>query len=506
MMNCFPILYKDELFYSIAARYKRMCGIFNKKALYRDFCNTEEKQIFMYLPLHIKALIGNLPYGTKITESYIINNHTMYPYLTSFLPDDRAKTIYNEMLTGSRKNLLAYVGANSANSRFDKYLKYCNQCYNEDLNKLGESYWRRIHQIPGVLFCKKHKSRLIESDVPTNNNVNDYFCADDVINRGGVSLNAYGPSFDFYELNTKYIKAVEYLLNNNVQRKENSFIMDFYIDKLRDKGLSSRNGVIYMKELLKEFKKFYPENYLYRMNSYYDNNDENNWLRLFIRKDKKSKSLLRHILLIQFLGVDIKDVFEAKAIEHTKAVVVMNTPRLDIEERKEQWLKIIKENPGGTRRQLKDIGKGIYTYIYKYEKEWYHKVTPIYNNKKPKGEIIDWIKRDKECLELVKIAVGNLLSKPGKPIRLTKNRIRRECGISSYFKNEKLLKTHEYVDYVVEDIDTYRRRKIKWAIGEMNEKGIWVSAYKVHQYSGFGEVKDEGVRKMVEEMIEEQFF
>ncbi|MCB2299906.1 TnsD family Tn7-like transposition protein [Clostridium tagluense] len=502
-MNCFPVLYKDELFYSIAARYKRMCGIFSKRALYRDFCNTEERQLFMYLPLHIKALICNLPYGTRITESYIINNHTMYPYVTAFLPDDRTKIIYNEMLTGSRKNLLTYVCANSTNSRFDKHLKYCKQCYNEDLDKLGESYWRRIHQVPGVLFCEKHKSKLVESYIPTNNNVNDYFCADDVIGSNLINLNDDRSLFDFYDLNTKYIKAVEYLLNNKVQRKENSFIIDFCINKLRDKKLASRSGVIYMKDFLKEFKEFYPVNYLCSMRSNYDNDDKNNWLRLFIRKDKKSKSVLRHILLMQFLDVDIKDVFETKAIEHTKAVVVMNTPRLDIEERKEQWLKIIKENPGATRRQLKDIGKGIYTYIYKYQKEWYHKVTPIYENRKPKGEIVDWRERDKKCLKIVRRAVGELLSKSGKPIRLTENKIRQECGITSYFKSEKLIKTHEYIDSVVEDIETYRRRKIEWAIEEMNEKGIGISIYKVHQYAGFGEVKDEGVRKMVGEMIEE---
>jgi len=292
-------------------------------------------------------------------------------------------------------------------------------------------------------------------------------------------------------------------LSNKVQRKENSFIIDFCINKLRDKKLASRSGVIYMKDFLKEFKEFYPVNYLCSMRSNYDNDDENNWLRLFIRKDKKSKSVLRHILLIQFLGIDIKDIFETKAIEHMKTVVVMNKPRLDIGERKEQWLTIIKENQGATRRQLNDIGKGIYTYIYKYEKEWYHKVTPIYKNKKAKGEVIDWAKRDKKCLKIVRLAVGNLLSKPGKPVRVTENKIRRDCGITSYFKSVKLIKTHIYLDSMVEGIDEYRRRKIKWAIGEMNEKGINLTSYKVHHYAGFGEVKDEGIRKMIEEIIGE---
>lgn len=37
----------------------------------------------------------------------------------------------------------------------------------------------------------------------------------------------------------------------------------------------------------------------------------------------------------------------------------------------------------------------------------------------------------------------------------------------------------------------------------MSEKGVWVSVYKVHQYAGFGDVKDEEARKLVEEIIHE---
>lgn len=500
-MNKFPLLYEDELFYSIVARYKRECGIFSKKALYRDFCNTEERQIFMYLPLHIKALIDNLPYGTRITESYMINNHTMYPYLTSFLSNDRANAVYEEMLIGSRKNLLISVGANSTNVRFGRYLKYCKKCCLEDLNKYSESYWRRVHQIPGILFCEKHKSKLIESNVPANNNVNDYFCADDIIKNDVININEDKTLFDFYELNVKYIQDVEYLLNNEVQKKENSFIIDFYIEKLIEKKLASKNGVIYMKEFLNEFKEFYSEDYLYIMKSYFDNDDESNWLRLFIRKDNKSKSVLRHILLLQFLGIDIRAFFKSTTTERKKTFVMMNTPTLDIDERKEKWIKIIEENPGATRRQLNTIGKGIYTYIYKYEKDWYHKVTPIHKNKKAKGDVIDWAKRDREYLKSVIIAVENLLNKSGKPIRITKNRIKHECGISSYFGSEKLIKTYEYIDSMIEDIETYRRRKIKWAIEEMNENGIRISVYKVHQYAGFGEVKDGSIKEIIEDMI-----
>ncbi|WP_263488239.1 hypothetical protein [Clostridium sp. FP2] len=39
------------------------------------------------------------------------------------------------------------------------------------------------------------------------------------------------------------------------------------------------------------------------------------------------------------------------------------------------------------------------------------------------------------------------------------------------------------------------------AIEEINEKVIGISIYKVHQFTGFQEVKDEEAKEMIEEAI-----
>ena len=501
MMNCFPILYRDELYYSIVSREKRICGIANKTALFRDFCNRKERQVFMYLPVHIKDLVANLPVTTKITEKYIIQNHTMYPYLTSFLDSHRAEEVFREMESGTKRNPLVTVGANSSSVKFGKYLKYCPKCYKEHVETMAESYWTRLNQLPGVYYCLKHKMELVNSNVPTNDNLNYYICADEIDVTNNQASKNNNILSQYYEVNATYVKSSEYLLSNDVLRKPNSFIMDFYVDKLRESKLASRSGVIYMYDFLKQFKDYYSEYYLELMQSNYEIDDENNWLRLFIRKDNKSKSVLRHLMLLQFLNVDVSELFKQTTIEGKKTIIYINTPRLDIAERKEQWLRIIEENPTATRRELKDIGKGIYTYIYKYEKEWYHKVTPVYKKIKEKQDVIDWDNRDRECLCEAEKAVADLLSMSGKPIRITKSSIRRKSKMPTYLKNNKLVKTHEYINSVVEDIENYRRRKILWAIKGMQEEGINLTVYKVHNYAGFGEVKDKRIRELIERYI-----
>lgn len=42
-----------------------------------------------------------------------------------------------------------------------KHPRYCWQCAQEDRSSLGFSYWRRAHQIPGLLWCAKHSSHLL---------------------------------------------------------------------------------------------------------------------------------------------------------------------------------------------------------------------------------------------------------------------------------------------------------------------------------------------------------
>lgn len=41
-----------------------------------------------------------------------------------------------------------------------KYLRCCKDCADEDFANLGYSYWRRAHQLPGILWCHEHGSQL----------------------------------------------------------------------------------------------------------------------------------------------------------------------------------------------------------------------------------------------------------------------------------------------------------------------------------------------------------
>lgn len=500
MINCFPLIYEDELLYSIVARYKRTCGIQGNQNLIRDLYNKKQGMMSVIFPIHIDSLVEKLPQGSKINPNKLLNENTMYPFYTKFLAESLSEEIKEGMLIKDRFNGVVKAGFIGSKVKLNKYLKYCPICIENDMKMLGESYWRREHQVIGVLFCKKHKIKLKDSTVVTGEINNKYICVDDIEIDKEIDSNGV----EYLDYNLKYIKLVEELSNEAGKRMEQSVINRFYINELMKRKLASQNGNIYMKKLLLTFKEFYPQNYLKLMQCDFEVGDKNVWIRRFF-SNNKNKSVVYHLLLLQFLKRSIKDLFSyAEDIQIDKKGK-NHKPIYDLEEKRKQWLELIKSNPNKPRCELKKIGKGLHTYIYKYDKEWYNSVTPIYKRRKRVKEYVNWAERDEVILKKVKVAVSNILNKQGKPVKISALSIMKESWLNKQINNKKLIKTNEYINEAKETDNDYWRRKILWAIKELQNEEIPLTLYKIQIKSGFGNDSDGSKRKLIMDMLGNSF-
>lgn len=501
MINFLPELYENELFYSVIARYRTKCGMVSGRALIEDLFGRYIVITSSNFPLYIKDFIKNLPPTSKIVAKEIIEKHTTFRFYTSFLSGEKTKLIYQTMedgRNGTKLNIEQRLGFGGSKVRQLSYLRYCPVCYQEDLETLGESYWRTNHQIIGVFYCSKHHVLLKESSVLSTGTGIDFICADERVCNAELIEDKYPGTIK--SLNLKYTHNAEVLLNGNFPRKELSYIIDYYIDRLRERRLASKNGSLYMKDLQERFLHFYPNQYLEMMQSRIDPDSPSNWLRLFVRHNNRNRSPLRHLLFLQFLRVEIDDLFRNKKVIGKKSVQVQYNPIFDIYKRREKWLQLIAENPNANRSQLKEKGKGLHTWIYRYDRDWYNKVTPKAALGKKKTGVIDWDKRDEECLRLAKEAVEIILHREGKPIRITPSSIRNTLGLGLWFRNKKLVRTQRYLKEVKEDIDEFRIRKIKWAINDLIENDGVLSPYKVQVYAGFTR-SNSNIRKLIEKEL-----
>ncbi|MEC1759897.1 TnsD family Tn7-like transposition protein [Schinkia azotoformans] len=503
MINYFPTLYEDELFFSAISRYRQMCGMVSKKALRRELFNEEFIIMSPFFPQKLDSFVNNLPPSSTMTSDEIIWNHTLFPFFSSFLTEEKKIQVISRMKNSKGVCIESLLGISGSPIKTNQKLKYCPICYRNDLDSNGESYWRRLHQIPQIYYCLEHDVLLKTSPILCVDSKTTYHCADDEICSDEILEDNF-PS-EYKRLNIEYAKIADILLNNKYQGKEKNFFIDYYVDRLQEIQLISKDGRVKSKELGVKFLDFFSSEYLGFMKSDLDLNNRTNWLRRFLRKEGCNKSPIRHILFLQFLGIEVGELFQANEaigrIHNSTSKKRGRRKHISLIEKRKQWISLIENNPGATRTELSKLSKGNFTWLTLHDRNWFEKVTPKVAKRKSSIPT-DWETKDKESLEMAMEAVRKILEVNGKPLRVCPANIRRYSEARNWFYNEKLIRTKKYITEVTEDIECYRIRKIKWAINEMKQKKMRISPYRVRLYAGFGGVGKD-VRELINEILNE---
>lgn len=164
-----PDPYPDENCYSILCRYavRSECASDNRLSTVL-YGNTMPLAGLLYKPLRsidLERWTGkegwNILYG---------EDHSCLQYFAVFVGYDDF-----QLLRQCRTGLMLSGGQTKRISRKcgltkirKKHMWYCPACVAEDFQAYGETYWRRLHQMPGVSYCVQHKVRLRESGLPVS--------------------------------------------------------------------------------------------------------------------------------------------------------------------------------------------------------------------------------------------------------------------------------------------------------------------------------------------------
>lgn len=303
MILQFPAPYPGELLYSTIGRYHLRSGNVFWKHTLEDLFGKRTISATAFLPSGIRSLIKRLPPITTLDEQTIIYRHTLFSFYTSLLPKDKALSTYDSMLSDDGKKIYMQSGIMASSIQQNKYFKYCSACLKDDT--YGEMYWKRRQQLPGKLICLKHGLWLENSSVPiVQSNKHSFILPSesncDLTKEIPVDKCILQPYQDF-------LIQVDKLINRQAEHKTFAHFTEFYRKHLIEKGFASINGKVDQRRLHEAFRDFYSDRFLECLNI--EANSTELWLASITRKHRKSFHPYYHILLLNFLGIDVDDVF-----------------------------------------------------------------------------------------------------------------------------------------------------------------------------------------------------
>lgn len=558
-MNFFPVPYPDEILYSILARYCIRSGNTKDIHNFEDLFGTRNCIASLELPTHLDALIDNMPMGAKYTAEYFIYQYSLFPFLAAFIPQDRAEKIIETMRNGEGAVSYIRIGLISNTITLNNYFRFCPRCFKEDIERFGEPYWHRSHQVTGVFICSKHKIPLYNSEELIRAGNRQRFIS--ASHENCIAEKEINYSNNLMEKMLWMAEDVEVLLNSQFEFKESEWFRSQFRVKLVDMGYARMNNYIHQKRLKHDFIDFYGHEYLKLVQSTVPDKS-GGWLSDMVRKNDRTTYAVRYLLLARFLGIPIVDLFNTKlgfnsegennidvyqelwderlleltqsglSIREIANILKSSTKtirkaidRLEIdefwkfngggkylhkkyteteefkikrEEFRRKWLQLHAEYADISSNQIRRKNDGLYSWLKKYDKEW---IEENYRRIKRVVNTVDWDKRDTELLPQVKEVVIEM--KEGKPERITWTTIGSKLGISGWLskRKEKLPLIKAYIESQVETIEEFHIRKIKWAIDELEKQEKPMTLWNLAETAGVKPRYIESNNKEVREIL-----
>lgn len=607
MILKFPEPYPDETFYSWIARYHDQSANGLHKFTVQRLYGASPWCAIYGLPTGLQQFCQNLRPLIRYQPDELIKNHILLPYFSSAVPQHRIEAVKTKMLQATNSGVHGKLGTLTSKVKNFRYLRYCPACLEDDKKFMGESYWHRSHQLPGVLICPFHQIPTLNSKVDKQNFKHLTY----------ASASQYATPY----VQQKTMEVSDKLLT--IARESSKLLLDYrpqitnhsYRSELLKAGFN-QGRFINQNKLAKAFLAYWTPELLNEIEAFPDP-EKKNWLRRICASGDKGSNFhpLYHVLIRLFLdhqqqtsavpqtikprqsypcpnpfcpeiaqqsarlirthrrkksgplhgiiachcgysfscnleaenlytghvlsygaiweerfthfvqkGYSIPQMINAMSV--SRDVVIRKVTELNL---KPGWKVKLKAKPGLSqyiqnritieRKNLRqyrkrhpkqsriDIRAGMnagYKFLYRQNREWLLKHLPPVKPRQPVSEIINWKQRDRDYLQQVKSIVKELLTQPGKPVKITPAMISRIMGKRNLFSKialEKIPKTAAYLKEAC-DKNQYYQRRFNWAKEQLKKTGKTITRSNLVYTACLSYNLTEHQESMVQELLE----
>lgn len=303
----FPEILPDELLYSAIARYGQMVAYPSVRSLQRDlFGDSTRNAAPVGLPTRLNAFVARLPPGHSYTTDDVIALMTCFRYYEPFCSEAKAARARAMMRGDILGSIWMAIKPEAGNIRVPTYLQFCHTCADEDEQRWGTSYWRRVHQLPGMYVCPNHGCVLWQSETwhrGVHTRQRRYVALQEARERGcAVEFRSEDqPSA------LRLAQDSDWLLATDVGPIGPAMLSGRLQSVLRATGFCDRWGRVHFAELQRSCLKFYGASFLDAVGAQISHNDvRRGWLRWVV--EARARHPLHYLLLVQLLGISIGDL------------------------------------------------------------------------------------------------------------------------------------------------------------------------------------------------------
>lgn len=306
MIGFFPVPYPDEILYSVFARYHARSGNKYFAATAESLFGHDAARIVTELPNKLGFLVSQLQPGSSFTAGRFIDQNTLFPFYAPFLLPDRAKQLRTDMIERSPGGAIhGRLGVLTSNIEVD-FLRYCPICAEEDFELYRETYWHRVHQLPGIFVCPHHSVFLENSNVKRL-----YHQRRDTLITARQEVEKTNPQH--LDVNNRDHLVHLYLSQQGLWLLQQTDLMncgpDFFrkrfSQKLFERNLASANGTVRVNKLETEFSQFFSKDILSSLSSKLEG--KSTWLKRLVQASVHFQHPIRNLLLLHFLQISVED-------------------------------------------------------------------------------------------------------------------------------------------------------------------------------------------------------
>lgn len=155
-----PPLLPNQNIYSWEAVFHEMSGNASVNETRLQLCGSVKGGRHFHMPSHLDALCASTQLALGTPED-IVRIATTLPYYTRFRNPDVAASVLKQVRGKSSYGIAQSLGMASTHIYQHPPRRSCLHCIQADKSEFGFAYWRRDHQLPGVLVCQQHGTTLL---------------------------------------------------------------------------------------------------------------------------------------------------------------------------------------------------------------------------------------------------------------------------------------------------------------------------------------------------------